>query len=325
GPGEVLVRIASNTICGTDLRIASGAKSKGVRIPVVLGHETAGSVAEVGAGVEGLRVGDRVGMAPSVVCGHCDMCRRGVSNLCRVAQVLGHDLDGGLAEHLLVPASAVTAGNLAVVPAGVPFEQISLAEPLSCVLHAQQLFGVAVDDVVLVIGGGAIGLMHAQLARVAGARTVIVSEPVASRRALATRLGVDVVIDPTVQDLPGVVAELSGGAGADAVVVCIGVPALVDQALSLARFRGRVNLFAGFPKDRFSEVDPNRIHYGELTVTGSSNSTIDDYHAAMRLIQDGKVDVGALVTHTYPLADIAAALQMAGSAEAVKVAVLPGQ
>ncbi len=146
----------------------------------------------------------------------------------------------------------------------------------------------------------------------------------ASRRALAVRLGVDVVVDPTTEDLPAVVADLTGGVGADAVVVCIGVPALVDQALSLARFRGRVNFFAGFPKDRPSQVDPNRIHYGELTVTGSSNSTIDDHRAAVRLIEGGRVDVGALVTHTYPLEEVHAALATAGSAEAVKVAVLPG-
>lgn len=324
GPGEVLVRIASNTICGTDLRIASGAKTKGVRIPVILGHETAGTVEQVGSDVEAVEVGDRVGVAPSVVCGHCDMCRRGASNLCRVAQVLGHDLDGGLAEHLLVPRSAVHAGNLVVVSGDVPFEHVSLAEPLSCVLHAQKLFGVQVDDVVLVVGGGAIGLMHAQLAKVSGARTVIVSEPVASRRELAAQLGVDVVVDPMVENLEAIVADASNGAGADAVVVCIGVPLLVDQALSLARFRGRINFFAGFPKERLSEIDPNRIHYGELTVTGSSNSTIDDYSAAIRLIEGGHVDVGSLVTHRYSLDQVDDALAMASSAAAVKVAVLPG-
>ncbi len=324
GAGEVLVRVASTTVCGTDLRIASGAKSKGVRVPVVLGHESAGTVEEVGADVDRVRVGDRVGMAPSVTCGHCDMCRRGATNLCRVARVLGHDLDGGLAEHLLVPAEAVRAGNLVVAADHVPHEQLSLAEPLSCVLHAQRLTGIGVDDVVLVVGGGAIGLLHAQLARASGARTVVISEPVASRRETAARLGVDVVVDPTAEDLGAVVAAVSDGAGADAVVLCIGVPALVDQALALARFRGRVNLFAGFPKDRPSEVDPNRVHYGELTVTGSSNSTIDDYRAAVRLIEGGRVDVGALVTHTYPLDAVGDALAMAGSPAAVKVAVLPG-
>lgn len=324
GAGEVLVRIASTTICGTDLRIASGAKSKGVRVPVVLGHEVAGTVEEVGADVDQVRVGDRVGMAPSVVCGLCDMCRRGASNLCRTAQVLGHELDGGLAEHLLVPAAAVRAGNLVATSPDVPFEHLSLAEPLSCVLHAQKLMGVEVDDVVLVVGGGAIGLLHAQLARVSGARTVIVSEPVASRRELASRLGADVVVDPAAEDLAAVVAAASDGAGADAVVLCIGVPALVDSALALARHRGRVNLFAGFPKDRGSEVDPNRVHYGELTVTGSSNSTVDDYRAAVRLIEGGRVDVGALVTHTYPLEQVDQALARAASPEAVKVAVLPG-
>lgn len=325
GRGEVLVRVASNTICGTDLRIASGAKSKGVRVPVILGHEVAGSIEQLGDDVGGVAVGDRVAVAPSVVCGHCDMCRRGAGNLCRTAQVLGHDLDGGLAELMIVSAAAVAGGNLVVAAPTVPFEQISLAEPLSCVLHAQRLFRVEVDDVVLVVGGGAIGLLHAQLAKVSGARTVIISEPVASRRALASRLGVDVVVDPVTQDLPSIVADLTGGAGADVVVLCIGVPALVDQALALARYRGRVNFFAGFPKDRLSEVDPNRIHYGELMVTGSSNSTVDDHRAAVRLIEQGRIDVASLVTHTFGLDEVEAALATAGSPEAVKVVVQPGR
>lgn len=324
GPGEVLVRMRSDTICGTDLRIASGAKTKGVRIPVVLGHETAGTVAEVGPGVDALRVGDRVGMAPSIVCGYCDMCRGGVFNLCRNALVLGHEIDGGLAELLLVPAGAVTAGNLVRVADHVPFEQISLAEPLSCVLHAQTIIGIGTDDVVLVVGGGAIGLLHAQLAKASGARTVIVSEPVASRRELAARLGADHVIDPTTEDLDALVRSVSDGAGVDVVIVCIGVPALVDSALASARLRGKVNFFAGFPKDRNSEIDPNRIHYGELTVTGSSNSTIEDYRRAVRLIESGRIDVGSLITHTFPIAEIDEALRTAGSPSAVKVAVVQG-
>lgn len=324
GTGEVLVRVASTTVCGTDLRIASGAKSKGVRVPVVLGHEVAGVVERVGGGVDALRPGDRVGMAPSVVCGACDPCRRGASNLCRNARVLGHDLDGGLAEHLLVPAAAVRAGNLVAASDGVPFADLSLAEPLSCVLHAQRLVGVGVDDVVLVVGGGAIGLLHAQLARVSGARAVVVSEPVASRRALASRLGADVVVDPGEHDPVEVVRELGDGAGADVVLVCIGVPALVDQALAAARPRGRVSLFAGFPQGRPAQVDPNLVHYGELIVTGSSNSTVEDYRAAVRLIEGGRVDVGSLVTHRFGLDDVAEALATAGSPEAVKVAVEPG-
>lgn len=324
GPGEVLVRVASTTVCGTDLRIASGAKTAGVRVPVVLGHEVAGTVEQVGAGVEVVRVGDRVGMAPSVVCGSCDMCRRGVFNLCRTARVLGHQIDGGLAEHLLVPADAVRAGNLVTVSDHVPFEQVSLAEPLSCVLHGQALLGIGVDDVVLVVGGGAIGQLHARLAKVSGARTVVVSEPVASRRELATRLGADVVVDPTSEDLDAVVGAATGGAGADVVVVCIGVPALVDQALASARPRGRVSLFAGFPKDRTSEIDANRVHYKELMVTGSSDSTVEDYRGAVRLIESGRVDVGALITDTYPLDRVHDALERAASPEAVKVAVHPG-
>ena len=320
---QVRVKIESDTICGTDLRIAAGAKSKGVIPPVVLGHEVAGTVADVGGAVTTYRVGDRVGMSPELVCGHCYPCQRGVFNLCRNAHVLGHDLDGGLAEFLTVPAAAVTAGNLVVADPGVPFEQISLAEPLSCVLHAQRMLDIDPDDVVLVVGGGAIGLLHAQLAKVFGARHVIVSEPVAFRRDLALRLGADRVVDPTDEDLLAVVGSATGGVGADVTVVCIGVPALVDQALEATRPRGRVNLFAGFPTDSTAAIDPNRIHYGELTVTGSSNSTVEEYAAAIRLIEQGRVDVGSLITHRFPLDQISRALEAATAPDAIKVAVLP--
>ncbi len=320
---QVRVRIESDTICGTDLRIASGAKSKGVTPPVVLGHEVAGTVVEVGDAVTGYRIGDRVGMSPELACGHCYACQRGFFNLCRNAHVLGHDLDGGLTDFLTVGAAAVAAGNLVVTDPRVPFEHISLAEPLSCVLHAQRMLAIDPDDTVLVIGGGAIGLLHAQLARVFGARQVIVSEPVGLRREIASRLGADHVVDPTEEDLLALVRSVTGQAGADVTVVCIGVPALVDQALEATRPRGRVSLFAGFPSSSAAAIDPNRIHYGELIVTGSSNSTVQEYAAAVRLIEQGRVDVGSLVTHRFPLEEISQALKAAASPDAIKVAVLP--
>lgn len=323
-PGEVLVRVDSNTICGTDLRIASGAKSKGVHPPVVLGHELAGTVAEVGSGVTSFRPGARVGMTPSVACNTCYQCQRGRFHLCVRARVLGHDIDGGLAEYFLVPADAVAVGNLVTAPDFLAPEEISLAEPLSCVLHGQTLMGLSVNDVVLVVGGGAIGQLHAQLAKVLGASTVIVSEPVASRRDLALRLGADLAVDPTQGDLDAVVADATDGRGADGVIVCIGVPQLVNGALAAAAQRGRVSLFAGFPKDVSASIDANLVHYRELVVTGSSNSTTVEYADALRLIAERRVDVASLVTHRLPLADIDSALAVAGSPDAVKVAVLPG-
>ena len=346
GPGEVLVRVASTTVCGTDLRIASGAKTSGVRAPVVLGHEVAGTVEAVGAGVDG--VDDVAGPAGPAGPDRSGRCRAGCASAtgwawpprwcagCAPCAVAGCSTS---AAQPGCWATRSTAGWPSTCwcrptrcaratswwsPPRVPLEQVSLAEPLSCVLHGQQLVGVGLDDVVLVVGGGAIGQLHAQLARVSGARAVVVSEPVASRRALAARLGATAVVDPTTEDLDAVVSDLSDGAGADVVVVCIGVPALVDQALASARPRGRVSLFAGFPRDRGAEIDPNRIHYGELSVTGSSDSTVEDHRAAVRLIESGRVDVGSLLTDTYPLDRVHDALQRAAEPEAVKVAVLPG-
>jgi len=323
GPGEVLVRVEANTICGTDLRIARGLKTKGIRVPVVLGHELAGTVTEVGAGVDPGWVGTKVGMTPTIACHACRQCQLGNPHLCANARVLGHDVDGGLADYFLVPAEGVTGGNLVAAPDHLQPEEIALAEPLSCVLHGQEIMGLGLNDVVVVVGGGAIGQLHAQVARARGARTVIVSEPVESRRRTALQLGADLVVDPTTEDLAAVVAEATDGRGADAVIVCIGVPQLVNGALAVAGQRGAVCLFAGFPSDVLAGIDANLIHYRELRVTGSSNSTTTEYRDALRLIADGRVDVASLVTHRYSVDQIDTALATAGAPEALKVAVVP--
>jgi L-iditol 2-dehydrogenase len=322
--GEVLVAISSNTICGTDLRIAKGIKRKGVVAPRILGHEVAGRVAEIGEGVSVVSVGDTVGVLPTYSCGSCSECQRGNFHLCRASNVLGHQADGGLADFLLVPAKAVADGVLVRYTADVDPVAISLAEPLSCILHGQKFLDIGFGDVVLVIGGGAIGLMHARVAKLAGARTVIVSEPMQFRRTMAIDFGADLTVDPRTEDLPAIVAEHTGGVGADVVIVCIGVPALVNDALTLARNHGRVSLFAGFPTDEASPIDANLIHYKELRVVGSSNSTIVDYQRAIALVESGAIDTAKLVTHRFGLDGYHEAVDMINHPEALKVAMIPG-
>lgn len=321
--GEVLVRVEANTICGTDLRIVSGAKSKGVSPPVVLGHETAGTVVELGSGFDRLAVGDRVGVTPSIPCNWCQSCRHGLFHLCVNTRVLGHDVDGGLAEYFLAPAQLVANGCLVRAPRHLAAEQLALAEPLSCVLHGQRIVDVGVGDVVVVLGGGPIGQLHAQLSRVRGARTVIVSEPVESRRRLALSLGADLVVDPAGDSLAAVVAEATAGFGADVVIVCVGVPELATAAVELARQRGRILLFAGFPARALSQLDPNAIHYRELVVTGSSNSTSAEYADAVELIASGRVDVGSLISHRFGLDEFVDGVRVAGETSAMKVAITP--
>lgn len=323
GPGEVLVKVDANTICGTDLRIVSGAKKKGVYPPVILGHELAGTVVEVGSGFDRLQVGDRVGMTPSITCGWCHSCQRGWFNLCTNVLVLGHSINGGLAEYFLAPAQAMESGGLIQASQDLRPEEIALAEPLSCVLHAHKLIGTGLGATVVVMGGGPIGQLHAQLARVLGARLVVMSEPVESRRVLATKLGTHIAIDPTSQDLVTTVAEATDGLGADVVVVCTGVPDLVASAVEVARARGRISLFAGFPAGVMAAVDPNAIHYRELVVTGSSNSTAEEYAMALDLIANRQIDVRSLVSHCFSLDSFAEAVTAAADLNSMKVAVTP--
>jgi len=323
GVGEALVRVEANTVCGTDLRIMTGVKSRGVKPPVILGHEVAGSVVEVGRGVDGIAVGDRVGVTPSLPCHACRECQLGRYNLCPNVRILGHDIDGGLADYFLAPAGLISSGGVARVDADVSAEEVALAEPLSCVLHAHALLETGVQDVVVVVGGGPIGQMHAQVARVLGAREVILSEPVATRRELALRLGADAVVDPADGGLVEAVADLTDRAGAQVVVVCAGVPGLAQEALAVAAKRARVSLFAGFPSGEMSSIDPNAIHYGEISLIGSSNSTAAEYRVALDLIARRRVDVGSLVSDRFGLEGIAAALVRASAPTAMKVAILP--
>ena len=323
GPGEVVVKVGANTVCGTDVRVVSGEKSRGVAQDVILGHEFAGRVVEVGRDVRGFEAGTPVALAPALACGTCAYCLRGLPNVCPDKRLVGLAIDGGLAEYVRVPAEAVTAGNLFPVGEGVPAEHLALAEPLACCINGQENYGVEPGDVVLVLGGGPIGLFHLQLAVLAGAGCVIVSDPTPARRRAAASLGAAVTVDPAAEDLSGIVAEYTSGMGVDAAVVCAGIPLLINAALRLARKVGRVNVFAGFGGEGWAEVEANRIHYSELRLTGASDCRLDQYGRAIRLIESGKIDVGSMVTHRFPLQEAVEAIETSAGASGIKVAVLP--
>jgi L-iditol 2-dehydrogenase len=154
GPGEVLVQVGATTICGTDLRILRGDKTSYVELPVVLGHEAAGTVVEVGQGVQRYRAGQRVAVLPAIPCRRCWACRHDLENVCEDKRIIGYSLDGGLAQYMLVPVDAVDASCLFVTDSGLPFEQLALAEPLGCVVNGQRQTPVGPGDAVLVMGQG---------------------------------------------------------------------------------------------------------------------------------------------------------------------------
>lgn len=322
-PDEVLVKVGANTLCGTDGRILRGEKTKGVRKPSILGHEFAGHVAEVGRRVRDFEVGTPVAMAPVIPCRRCFYCRNDMENACLNRRAMGYEFDGGLSEYVRIPSIALEAGNLFRAREDLPSEYLALAEPLSCCVNGHRRSQIRLDSTVLILGAGPIGIFHLQLALLAGARTVIVSEPSPSRRDFASRLGAQITVDPTAGDLPSAVAESTGGLGADSTVVCIGLPRLVNDALTMTRKGGRINVFAGLAGRGWAEVEANLIHYNELEVTGTTAARRSDYEVALRLIESGRIDVRDMVTDRFPLRATTDAITKATTGEGLKVAVVP--
>ena len=324
GPGEVVLKIEANTLCGTDYRLYTGAKTAGVRPGVVPGHEIAGRVHQIGEGVDAyypdLKVGQQATVSIVVSCGACRNCLHDREHLCENLELFGYGYDGGLQEYILVPANVVARGNLFPVTKELSPKALCLAEPVSCCLNGIANFGINQADTVVIMGAGPIGLLHAQLAKHAGAANVIVSNRGAGRREIATKLGVTAVHS---DDLVQTVNDMTAGRGADVVIVCIGVPELANQALEIAADGGRVNYFAGFPKGSTSTMEPNLIHYKELQVTGGSNARRRDVAKAIELLQDGVIDVDAIVTHEFALSDVHSAYDALRDRIGVKVVVIP--
>ncbi len=321
GPGELVLRVRAATVCGTDMRILSGRKTKGVRYPSIIGHEFAGEIVQTGAGVTQFRNGDRVCMDPVIPCRACAYCRIGMENVCMNRQAMGYEFDGAFAEFIKIPAIALEAGNVFRMPEKMDYEAAALAEPLACCINGQRNAGVRMGDSVVILGAGPIGLMHASLARAAGARQVIVSEPNALRRQAAADRGVDHVCDPTTEPLEKFVKQRTDGLGADVVILAIGVPQLANEALTAARKGGRINLFAGFSADASASMDVNLIHYNELVITGASALRRTDYEMALNMLAIGQIDAKSIITHRYEVRDSLEAFEQAGSGQALKVAI----
>ena len=227
GPHDILVNNKACGICGTDVHIYHGEKgSAEVTPPVVLGHEFAGVVAKVGEEVTSFKPGDHVAMDPNMYCGQCVPCRVGKKQECEHLFALGVNVNGGFAEYAVCPETQCFK-----VREDISFDEAAMAEPLACVIHGIDQAQIRPGQVVLVIGGGTIGLMMVQMARICGASTVILSEPVKMRRKIGMEVGADATIDPIHEDVPQKIWEICGRKGADVVIECVGKPFAVEQPL----------------------------------------------------------------------------------------------
>ena len=321
GPGEVLVKVKAAAICGTDLRIYRGTKK--IKTPRIIGHEFAGEIVELGEDVEGFSVGDRVTVYPVIACGKCYACMMGRPNICVSRPTIGYEYDGGFAEYVKIPKEAVSYGAIIKLPDRISYEEAAITEPLAACLNGISRLDVKHGDHVWVAGAGPIGLMHVQLARLAGASLIFVSEVNEFRAGKAKELGADVVINPQREDVYQRIMSETGGKGADRIIVDAGVPKLIEDSLKCARKGARVVIFAGCPEGSKITIDPNWIHYREIELTGSSASTPYLHRKAVELVNNGRVDLKSLITHKLKLEDVVKGLEMKEMVEGLKTLVIP--
>ena len=248
------------------------------------------------------------------------MFARGKIILCANYEALGITLDGAFAEFLRIPAPFVEQGNLMPFPDALDGAAVALAEPFACVLRGQRALNVGGGDVVLILGAGPIGAMHALAAKAAGAERILVSDLMPARLTMAARMGADRVVNVREVSLADVVAAETEGRGADVVVVAAGVREAMESAPQLAAINGRINFFAGLGAgDTVVRLDSNLIHYRELIVTGTSACSTDDCRRSLELISSGKVDLGPLISARLGLDRIKEAFDLARGGNALKV------
>jgi L-iditol 2-dehydrogenase len=321
GPGELLIKIGTALTCGTDVKTYKrGHPILLQHIPTLFGHEYAGTIEEVGEGVEGFSQGMRVVATNSAPCGTCFFCKRGSPNLC--AQLKSSLVNGSFAEYIRVPAPVVQ-WNTHPIPDSLSFRDAALTEPLACVVHGIEESNIQLGDTVTVIGAGPIGQMMIMLARKAGASTVIASDLAELRRSMAKKAGADIVIDPSKEDPIERVKEETSGYGADVVIEAVGIPILWEQAIDMTRDAGMTVLFGGAASGTKFEVDTVRFHYGQLTIKGVFHLTPLHVEKALKLIIAGDVDPDILISHEMPLERVTEALELMSKGETMKVAIKP--
>lgn len=322
GPGEVRVRIGAALTCGTDVKVfRRGYHARMIRPPAVFGHEFAGTIDAVGAGVMNWQIGQRVVAANSAPCGNCYYCRRAAPELCEDLLFL----NGAYAEAVTVPARIV-AKNLYAIPDSLTFAEAALTEPLACVVRGMAAMPVHAGETVAVLGLGPIGLLFVRLCVLAGAR-VLAAGRRAERLKLAAGLGAAEVFDiaATPDILPVLRGRTEGERGPDRVIEAVGRPEAWEQAIALVRKAGTVSLFGGCPADTFVRLDTHRVHYDELTLVGAFHHTPETFQRALGLIACGDVPARAFLQQTAPLTAVPAVLAslLDGSNGAVKTVIRP--
>jgi len=318
GPGELLVRVETCGICGSDVM----EWYRRDRVPLVLGHEIGGQIAAVGDGVEHYQEGDRVSAAHHVPCNACHYCLSGHYTMCDTLRQTNFD-PGGFAEYIRLPAINVDRGVL-LLPDEVSYEEATFIEPLACVLRGQRLAHIQPGHSVLIIGSGIAGLLHVQLARALGAGCVVATDIIDYRLEAAQQFGADAVIHAK-EDLPSRLRQVNQGRLADLVIVCTGATSAIAQALQSVERGGTVLFFAPTNPGVTIPISINDLFWrNDITLTTTYAGSPADYAAALELIRARRVHTGEMITHRLGLAEAGLGFQLVADAQnSIKVIIEP--
>lgn len=299
GPEDILIQVKACGICGTDVHIYEGDKGAAeVTPPTILGHEFSGVIAKVGSAVTKYKAGDRVCIDPNCYCGKCDFCRNGIAHYCTDMIGYGTTVNGGFAEYC-----SVNQRQVYKLGDNTTFEQGAMTEPVACCLHGIDMCNITPGSSVVIIGGGMIGLLMLQLAKLAGAARTALLEPVESKREVAKKLGADVCIDPINEDVKAVLAS-AGMTWVNTVIECVGRTSTIEQAIDIVGNKGTVMMFGLTKPDDTIAVKPFQVFQKEIELKASF---INPYtqKRALELIDSGRLDVSSMVYAVESLENLA--------------------
>ena len=296
---DYLVKVLYSGLCGTDIKTFK----QGHRLftpPCVLGHEFSGVIVDAGADMDASLIGKKVAVAPYIGCGHCEMCESGFEELCSTWPK--PYTEGAFTEYLTV-SKAMAEGGMLVLEDDMDEKVMTLAEPFACILNSMGKSKVKPGQNALVIGAGPMGLLHIEGLKMAGAKNIIVSEFSDTRCELAASMGAKTINPGKTPDVKAEIKKLLNGEKLHQVFVCVGIPSVVEDAMLLVDKGGTVNIFGGLKTGCTITIDPNIIHYSEVSVVGTFGFSSKNFLDAAKSIADGKVDLSKLITHEFALAD----------------------
>jgi L-iditol 2-dehydrogenase len=304
--GSAILKILSCAVCGYDVRVYNEGHRK-VHPPIILGHEicaeTMHPISNLGNG-NLISEGTRVAISPLVPCLNCYYCASERYNLCNNLQEIGSSVNGGFAEYIKIPLNNIIIDGIVPIPDNITNEEAALIEPLACCLSAHLRFKSSHTDRSIIIGDGPIGLIHLQISKLYGMKTIVIGK-IDYRMDQAKQLGADIVLlNSNIEDSVRSIMDSTNNVGANMIIVATSNPDALDLALRIASKDSIISLFAGMPKTKILSLDPNWLHYNEISISGSFSSTPILMRKAISMVSESKINLKKIISYTYRLKNI---------------------